>query len=169
MLYVRRRNPRVKLSPIIFGGGHERGLRSGTLNVPGIVGFGKAVELAVQERDVETKRLQKLRDKLKDRFFSELDEIYLNGHPTERLAHNLNISFAFVEGESLMMGINHVAVSSGSACSARSTKPSHVLLALGHNENRAKNSVRVTLGRMTTKKEIDTALKILKLLKEKAG
>ncbi len=167
MLYVRRRNPRVKLSPIIFGGGHERGLRSGTLNVPGIVGFGKAVELAVQERDVETKRIQKLRDKLKDRFFSELDEIYLNGHPTERLVHNLNISFAFVEGESLMMGINHVAVSSGSACTSASLEPSYVLKGLGIGDELAHTSIRFSLGRFNTEADIDfVADEVIKTVKK---
>src|ERR1700687_5277372 len=115
-LYVRRRNPRVQLSAQIDGGGHERGMRSGTLNVPGIVGFGKAAELCQNEMVEESRRLSGLRDRLKDTVFAKLDEVYINGSMTHRLPHNINISFAFVEGESLLMGINDVAVSSGSGC-----------------------------------------------------
>jgi cysteine desulfurase len=126
-LYVRRKNPRVRLSPIIHGGGHERGMRSGTLNVTGIVGFGKACELAQKNMASEVERIKKLRDKLWDGIRSQLDEVYLNGHPTERLPNNLNVSFAFVEGESLMMGMKELAVSSGSACTSASLEPSYVL------------------------------------------
>src|SRR6266478_3779550 len=130
-LFVRRRNPRVLLAPIIDGGGHERGMRSGTLNVPGIVGFGKAAELCRLEMESDTKRLSALRDRLNDRLHKGLDEIYINGSVEHRLPHNLNISFAYVEGESLLMGINDVAVSSGSACTSASLEPSYVLKALG--------------------------------------
>jgi cysteine desulfurase len=130
-LYVRRRNPRVLLSAIIDGGGHERGMRSGTLNVTGIVGFGKAAELCKQEMAAESERLRNLRDYLNDKLHKQLDEIYINGSMEHRLPHNLNISFAYVEGESLLMGINDVAVSSGSACTSASLEPSYVLKALG--------------------------------------
>src|SRR5215469_16860117 len=124
-LYVRRRNPRVQLTAQIDGGGHERGMRSGTLNVPGIVGLGAACELCRLEMPEESKRLRGLRDRLKDKFTSELDETYINGSMEHRLPHNLNISFAYVEGESLLMGINDVAVSSGSACTSASLEPSY--------------------------------------------
>src|SRR5437899_9377429 len=126
-LYVRRKNPRVQLSAIIDGGGHERGMRSGTLNVPGIVGLAKACELCMLEMESETKKLPGLRDRLKDRIMSRLDETYINGSMEHRLPHNLNISFAYVEGESLLMGINDVAVSSGSACTSATLEPSYVL------------------------------------------
>ena len=119
-LYVRRRNPRVRLAPMVHGGGHERGMRSGTLNVPGIVGFGKAAELSLKLMDSDNERIKRLRDKLWQGLSSQLDEIYLNGHPTERLPNNLNVSFAFVEGESMMMGMKELAVSSGSACTSAS-------------------------------------------------
>jgi cysteine desulfurase len=122
-LYVRRRNPRVLLAPIIDGGGHERGMRSGTLNVPGIVGFGKAAELCRLDMEADTKRLLALRERLNERLHKGLDEIYINGSMQRRLPHNLNISFAYVEGESLLMGINDVAVSSGSACTRRLERP----------------------------------------------
>lgn len=154
-LYVRRKNPRVKLHPIILGGGQERGMRSGTLNVPGIVGLGKACELAKTEGPEESKRLKTLRDRLEKRIFSELDEVYLNGHPTQRLPNNLNVSFAFVEGESLMMGMKNVAVSSGSACTTASLEPSYVLRALGVTEDLAHTSIRFGLGRFNTSDEID--------------
>jgi cysteine desulfurase len=128
-LYVRRKNPRVRLSPQVFGGGHERGMRSGTLNVPGIVGFGEACEIAQNEMAAETIRVSALRERLFKGITAKMDEIYLNGHPTERLPGNLNISFAFVEGEAMMMGIKDLAVSSGSACTSASLEPrfgSHV-------------------------------------------
>jgi cysteine desulfurase len=154
-LYVRRRNPRVQLAAIIDGGGHERGMRSGTLNVTGIVGFGKACELCQNEMAEESERLRRLRDRLKENFFGKLDEIFINGSITDRLPHNLNISFAYVEGESLLMGINDVAVSSGSACTSATLEPSYVLKALGVGEDLAHTSIRFGLGRFTTQEEVD--------------
>jgi len=154
-LYVRRRNPRVLLAPLIDGGGHERGMRSGTLNVPGIVGFGKAAELCHQEMASDAERLGKLRDRLNARLHQKLDEIYINGTMEHRLPHNLNISFAYVEGESLLMGINDVAVSSGSACTSASLEPSYVLKALGAGDDLAHSSIRFGLGRWTTEEEVD--------------
>jgi len=154
-LYVRRRNPRVQLAALIDGGGHERGMRSGTLNVPGIVGFGKACELCRLEMPEESERLRGLRDRLKDNLFSELDELYINGSMVHRLPHNLNCSFAFVEGESLLMGINDVAVSSGSACTSATLEPSYVLKALGVGEDLAHTSIRFGLGRFNTAEEVD--------------
>src|SRR5438046_9146737 len=130
-LYVRRRNPRVLLAPIIDGGGHERGMRSGTLNVPGIAGLGKACAICHEEMPQESVRLSGLRDRLRDRIMSNLDEVYINGSMEHRLPQNLNISFAYVEGESLLMGINDVAVSSGSACTSATLEPSYVLKAIG--------------------------------------
>jgi cysteine desulfurase len=158
-LYVRRRNPRVQLASIIDGGGHERGMRSGTLNVPGIVGLGKAVELAQKEMPEESARLRSLRDYLKEGLFAKLDEIYINGSMTHRLPHNLNVSFAYVEGESLLMGINDVAVSSGSACTSATLEPSYVLKALGVGEDLAHTSIRFGLGRFNTKEEVDYVVK----------
>src|SRR5271167_2716277 len=154
-LYVRRRNPRVQLSAQIDGGGHERGMRSGTLNVPGIVGFGKAAELCQNEMAEEGIRLRGLRDRLKDGIFAKLDEVYINGSMTHRLPHNINISFAFVEGESLLMGINDIAVSSGSACTSATLEPSYVLKALGVGEDLAHTSIRFGLGRFNTQEEVD--------------
>ena len=165
-LYVRRKKPRVRLSPIMFGGGHERGMRSGTLNVPGIVGFAKALELSVEEMASEAERLTGLRQRLLDRLNSELDYIFLNGHPTERLPNNLNISFGYVEGESLMMGVNELAVSSGSACTSASLEPSYVLRALGVGDDLAHSSIRFGMGRFTTVEEIDyTAQKTIEAVK----
>ena len=154
-LYVRRRNPRVLLSEQISGGGHERGMRSGTLNVPGIVGLGKAAELCKAEMASDADRLRKLRDYLNERLHKNLDELYINGSMEHRLPHNLNISFAYVEGESLLMGINDVAVSSGSACTSASLEPSYVLKALGAGDDLAHSSIRFGLGRWTTKEEVD--------------
>ena len=154
-LYVRRRNPRVLLAEQINGGGHERGMRSGTLNVTGIVGFGKAAELCKQEMAVESERLRKLRDYLNEKLHKQLDELYINGSMEHRLPHNLNISFAYVEGESLLMGINDVAVSSGSACTSASLEPSYVLKALGAGDDLAHSSIRFGLGRWSTKEEVD--------------
>ena len=130
-LYVRRKNPRVELTPMIDGGGHEHGMRSGTLNVPGIVGLGKACELCREEMDAESVRLWMLRDRLKAKIFAGLDDVYVNGSMEHRLPGNLNLSFANVEAEPLLMGINDVAVSTGSACSSAAIEPSHVLKALG--------------------------------------
>ncbi len=157
-LYVRRKKPRVKLSPVIDGGGHERGMRSGTLNVPGIVGLGKAMELCAEEMDEEFKRLTYLRDKLKDGIMSQLDESYINGSYEHRLPNNLNISYAYVEGEGLLMGMKDLAVSSGSACTSASLEPSHVLKALGVGEELAHSSIRYSIGRFTTEEEIDFAI-----------
>src|SRR5581483_10656116 len=156
-LYVRSKGPRVRLTPIIDGGGHERGMRSGTLNVPGIVGLGAACEIAGAEMAEEAVRVGELRDKLQAGLFERLDEIYLNGHPTERLPGNLNVSFAYVEGESLLMGVNDVAVSSGSACTSATLEPSYVIRALGINEELAHSSIRFGLGRFNTEEEIDYA------------
>jgi cysteine desulfurase len=154
-LYVRRRNPRVQLTAQIDGGGHERGMRSGTLNVPGIVGLGAACAIAKAEMPEESKRLGFLRDKLKDRLLASLDEVYINGTMEHRLPNNLNISFAYVEGESLLMGINDVAVSSGSACTSATLEPSYVLKALGAGDDLAHSSIRFGLGRFNTEEEVD--------------
>ena len=154
-LYVRRRNPRVLLAEQINGGGHERGMRSGTLNVTGIVGFGKAAELCHQGMATESERLRGLRDRLNEKLHKNLDEIYINGTMEHRLPHNLNISFAYVEGESLLMGINDVAVSSGSACTSASLEPSYVLKALGAGDDLAHSSIRFGLGRWSTEEEVD--------------
>jgi cysteine desulfurase len=154
-LYVRRKNPRVQISAIIDGGGHERGMRSGTLNVPGIVGLGKACELCREEMQQESARLSGLRDRLKDRILGRLDEVYINGSMEHRLPANLNISFAYVEGESLLMGINDVAVSSGSACTSATLEPSYVLKALGTGDDLAHSSIRFGIGRFNTAAEVD--------------
>jgi len=154
-LYVRRRNPRVQLSAIIDGGGHERGMRSGTLNVPGIVGLGKACEVCQQEMAQEGERLRGLRDRLRKGLEANLDEVFVNGSMEHRLPNNLNMSFAYVEGESLLMGINDVAVSSGSACTSATLEPSYVLKALGVGEDLAHTSIRFGLGRFTTQQEVD--------------
>jgi len=154
-LFVRRRNPRVLLTPIIDGGGHERGMRSGTLNVPGIVGFGAAAKIALEELPREAKESAQLRDKLRQRLESELDEVYINGDMEKRLPGNLNMSFAYVEGESLLMGINDIAVSSGSACTSASLEPSYVLKALGVGEDLAHTSIRFGIGRFNTEEEVD--------------
>jgi len=154
-LYVRRKNPRVQLTAQMDGGGHERGMRSGTLNVPGIVGLGEACAICQREMPEETKRLQYLRDKLRNKLESELDEVYLNGSWEHRLPHSLNLSFAYVEGESLLMGINDVAVSSGSACTSATLEPSYVLKALGLGDDIAHSSIRFGIGRFNTEEEID--------------
>jgi cysteine desulfurase len=154
-LYVRRRNPRVQLTAQIDGGGHERGMRSGTLNVTGIVGLGEACALCKAEMSEESKRLAYLRDKLKDRLLASLDEVYINGTMEHRLPNNLNISFAYVEGESLLMGINDVAVSSGSACTSATLEPSYVLKALGAGDDLAHSSIRFGLGRFNTEEQVD--------------
>ena len=154
-LYVRRKKPRVRLSPIVFGGGHERGMRSGTLNVTGIVGFGKAAELCAEEMASEAERLIGLRQRLYEKLTVELDYVFLNGHPTDRLPNNLNLSFGYVEGESLIMGIGDIAVSSGSACTSASLEPSYVLRSLGVGDDLAHSSIRFGFGRFTTVEEID--------------
>jgi cysteine desulfurase len=154
-LYVRRRNPRVLLTPIIDGGGHERGMRSGTLNVPGIVGFGKAAQIAREGLGEESAEMFRLREKLRTTLERELDEVYINGDLEKRLPGNLNMSFAYVEGESLLMGINDIAVSSGSACTSASLEPSYVLKALGVGEDLAHTSIRFGVGRFNTEEEVD--------------
>jgi cysteine desulfurase len=154
-LYVRRKNPRVKVTAQIDGGGHERGMRSGTLNVPGIVGFGKACEIAMNEMDADAKRLSALRDKLENRLM-KLEEAYVNGSRQYRLPHVTNISFKYVEGEGLLMGFNKdIALSSGSACTSASLEPSYVLKALGLGDDLAHSSLRFGLGRFTTEDQID--------------
>lgn len=155
VLYVRRRKPRVRVTPILDGGGHERGMRSGTLNVTGIVGLGKAVEICMEEMESETRRLSGLRDHLRKRLLEAIPECYENGDPNHKLPHSLNISFSFVEGESLLMGIADVAVSSGSACTSASLEPSYVLKSLGLGDELAHSSIRFGLGRFTTQEEVD--------------
>ena len=154
-LYVRRRNPRVQISEQINGGGHERGMRSGTLNVPGIVGLGAACEIAGAEMKVEAERLGELRDYLKAKFEKALDYVHVNGDMQHHLPGNLNVSFVYVEGESLLMGINDIAVSSGSACTSATLEPSYVLKALGLGDDVAHSSIRFGLGRFNTKAEVD--------------
>lgn len=161
-LYVRRKNPRVKVTAQMDGGGHERGMRSGTMNVPGIVGFGKACEIAMNEMEAEAKRLSILRDKLESSLM-ELEEAYVNGNVEHRLPHVCNISFKYVEGEGLMMGFNkNIAVSSGSACTSASLEPSYVLKALGLGDDLAHSSLRFGLGRYTTEAEIDFTIDAIK-------
>jgi cysteine desulfurase len=154
-LYVRRRNPRVQISAQIDGGGHERGMRSGTLNVPGIVGLGKACEIAGEEMATEAARLKAMRDHLRQRLESVIDYVEVNGSWEHRLPGNLNMSFIYVEGESLLMGINDVAVSSGSACTSATLEPSYVLKALGLGDDVAHSSIRFGLGRFNTMTEVD--------------
>ncbi len=154
-LYVRRRNPRVQLTAQMDGGGHERGMRSGTLNTTGIVGLGAACAIAQKEMAEESVRMRHLRDKLKDKLMAELDEVFINGTMESRLPNNLNISFAYVEGESLLMGINDIAVSSGSACTSATLEPSYVLKALGVGDDLAHTSIRFGLGRFNTEEEVD--------------
>lgn len=157
-LYVRRRNPKVKISPIIFGGGHERGMRSGTLNVPAIVGFGKALEFARREMEGEEKRLRKWTKEMFACFKEQLEEIELNGHPEHRLPHNLNIFFKGIESKALIQSVSsEIAISAGSACTTDIVEPSHVLLALGFGEERAYSSVRFGLGRFNTEEEVQYA------------
>ncbi len=154
-LYVRRSKPRVRLVAQMDGGGHERGNRSGTLNVPGIVGFAKAVQIFKQEGVAEADRIRGLRDRLHGKINKELDSVFLNGHPEKRLPGNLNLSFSFVEGEGLMMAIKDVAVSSGSACTSASLEPSYVLRSMGLDEELAHSSIRFGLGRFNTEEEVD--------------
>jgi cysteine desulfurase len=158
-LYVRRK-PRVRLEAQMHGGGHERGLRSGTLPTHQIVGMGEAFRLARIEMPTEIDRIRTLRDRLWAGL-SQIDEVYLNGHPQRRIAHNLNVSFNFVEGESLIMAIKDIAVSSGSACTSASLEPSYVLRALGRSDELAHSSIRFTVGRFTTQEDVDFAVKLL--------
>jgi cysteine desulfurase len=157
-LYVRRRDPQVRLSPLLDGGGHERGFRSGTVPVPLVVALGSAIDLALAERESESRRLLELREHLNEGIKDRVGEIRLNGHPVNRLAGNLNLSFAHVDGEALMMQMRDIAVSSGSACSAADPEPSHVLLAMGLTEDLARASLRFGLGRFNTRDEIDVAI-----------
>lgn len=158
-LYVRKKNPRVRIAAQMDGGGHERGMRSGTLPVPLIVGFGTACELCDQEMATEAVRLAAMRDRLQAGIMKEIDEAYLNGHATQRLPHNLNISFAYVEGESLLMGMKDIALSSGSACTSATLEPSYVLRALGVGVELAHSSIRFGLGRFNTDEEVDYTIK----------
>ncbi|HEX8505285.1 MAG TPA: IscS subfamily cysteine desulfurase [Hymenobacter sp.] len=160
-LYVRRKNPRVKVTAQMDGGGHERGMRSGTLNVPGIVGLGKACELAMQEMEADTARLSAMRDRL-EKELTTLEESYVNGSVEHRLPHVTNISFKYVEGEGLMMGVKDLAVSSGSACTSASLEPSYVLKALGLSDDLAHSSLRFGLSRFTTDEQIDYAINHVK-------
>jgi cysteine desulfurase len=166
-LYVRRRNPRVQIAAQIDGGGHERGMRSGTLNVPGIAGLGKACEIALQEMETEAAYLRGLRDRLQEKLESSLDYIHVNGSMEHRLPGNLNVSFVYVEGESLLMGINDVAVSSGSACTSATLEPSYVLKALGLGDDVAHSSIRFGLGRFNTEAEVEyVANKVIDVVKK---
>jgi cysteine desulfurase len=155
-LYVRRKSPRVRIAPMVDGGGHERGMRSGTVPVPLVVGFGRAAEICREVMAEEGKRLGALRDRLQEQILSKVDEAYVNGHPTLRLPHNLNISFAYVEGESVLMGLNReAALASGSACTSATLEPSYVISALGVDSELAHSSIRFGLHRFTTEEEVD--------------
>jgi cysteine desulfurase len=166
-LYVRRKSPRVQITAQMDGGGHERGMRSGTLNVPGIVGLGEACAICNADMPAESKRMAYLRDKLRGKLEAELDEVYINGTMEHRLPNNLNISFAYVEGESLLMGINDIAVSSGSACTSATLEPSYVLKALGAGDDLAHSSIRFGLGRFNTEEEVDyVAAKVIDVVKK---
>jgi cysteine desulfurase len=170
-LYVRRKGPRVRLSPMMDGGGHERGMRSGTVPVPLVVGFGAAAEICGQVMAEEGARLAGLRDRLQDAILSNVDEAYLNGHPERRLPHNLNISFAYVEGESVLMGLNkETALASGSACTSATLEPSYVIGALGASAELAHSSIRFSLHRFTTEEEVEhvgrRTIEVVKRLRE---
>jgi cysteine desulfurase len=170
-LYVRRKGPRVRIAPMIDGGGHERGMRSGTLPVPLIVGFGRAAEICGEVMGEESARLTKLRDRLQDTILSAVDEAFLNGDPERRLPHNLNISFAYVEGESVLMGLNkETALSSGSACTSSTLEPSYVIAALGASAELAHSSIRFSLHRFNTEEEVDwvgqRTIEVIKRLRE---
>ncbi|HTA71549.1 MAG TPA: IscS subfamily cysteine desulfurase [Bryobacteraceae bacterium] len=166
-LYVRRKSPRVQITAQMDGGGHERGMRSGTLNVPGIVGLGEACGLCQAEMPEESKRMAYLRDRLRSKLEGQLDEVYVNGSMEHRVPNNLNISFAYVEGESLLMGINDIAVSSGSACTSATLEPSYVLKALGAGDDLAHSSIRFGLGRFNTEEEVDyVADKVIDVVKK---
>ncbi|HVE42588.1 MAG TPA: aminotransferase class V-fold PLP-dependent enzyme, partial [Planctomycetota bacterium] len=158
LLYVRKKNPRVRCEPILHGGGHERGLRSGTLNVPAVVGFGVAAELCSREREAEQLRFRALRDRLEKGLLSGLEGVEINGHPEQRLAHTSNLSFSGIDGEALMKDLPEIAVSSSSACTSAAMQPSYVLGALGLDDARIKGSIRFSLGRLTTEAEIERAV-----------
>ena len=161
-LYVRRRRPRVRLAPQVHGGGHERGNRSGTLNVPGIVGFGEAVRIARESMPEESARIRELRDYMRARIEREIPHVQLNGHPEHMLPGHLNMSFSYIEGESLLMALKDVALSSGSACTSASLEPSYVLRAMGLDDELAHSSLRMTIGRFTTKEELDYVVDLLR-------
>ncbi|WP_412476178.1 cysteine desulfurase family protein [Flavobacterium sp. TBRC 19031] len=161
VLYRRKSNPRINLSPVIYGGGHEKGLRSGTLNVPAIVGIGKAIELALKEMRTDSSRYKELITLIYTTLKAEFPEIVLNGHPEQRLSHNLNISIPGVESKALIVQLKDIAISAGSACTTTSTEPSHVISALGFGEERAHNAIRISVGRKTTKDQIFTATDII--------
>ncbi|MGH7356219.1 MAG: IscS subfamily cysteine desulfurase [Candidatus Rokuibacteriota bacterium] len=170
-LYVRRKGPRVRIAPLIDGGGHERGMRSGTLPVPLVVGFGKAAEICGQVMGEESARLRRMRDRLQDAILSSVDEAFLNGHPERRLPHNLNISFAYVEGESVLMGLNkETALASGSACTSSTLEPSYVIAALGASAELAHSSIRFSLHRFNTDEEVEyvaqRTIEVVKRLRE---
>jgi cysteine desulfurase len=166
-LYVRRKSPRVQVTAQMDGGGHERGMRSGTLNVPSIVGLGEACAIAQREMAEESEKLRGLRDRLRQRLEAELDEVFINGSMEHRLPHNLNISFAYVEGESLLMGINDIAVSSGSACTSATLEPSYVLKALGMGDDLAHSSIRFGIGRFNTAEEVEyTADRVIEVVRK---
>ncbi|MDI6803828.1 MAG: IscS subfamily cysteine desulfurase [Bacteroidota bacterium] len=154
-LYIRERKPKIKLEPQIDGGRHERGLRSGTLNVPAIVGLAQALKLCYEEMEQEQTRIACLRNKMQDAFFTNLDDVYLNGHPTKRISNNLNMSFMYAEDSAIMMSMKDIAVSSGSACSTAQPQPSHVLKALGLSEDRRHSAIRFGLGRFNTEEEVN--------------
>mgnify|MGYP005840193207 CR=1 FL=1 len=156
-LYVRRRNPRVKVAPVIYGGGHELGIRSGTLNVPGIVGMGKALEIARVEMQTEAEKYRQWTQMMFQQLRDELGNVELNGHPTQRLPHNLNVSIKGIESRSLIVQLKHIAISTGSACTSASVEPSHVIMALGFGEERAHNAIRMGIGRYTTLHEMLSA------------
>jgi cysteine desulfurase len=157
-LYVRKKDPRVRLLPLVDGGGHERGLRSGTVAVPLVVGFGTACEICAADMTTEAPRLLALRERLRQGIANLLDDILLNGHPTLRLAGNLNLSFAGVRGDALLMALKNLAVSSGSACTSASVEPSYVLRAIGRDDEQAHGSIRFGLGRFSTEEEVDFAV-----------
>ena len=160
-LYVRRRKPRVRIAPQVHGGGHERGNRSGTLNVPGIVGFGEAARIAREGMVDEATKIAELRNYMRDRLMGEIPSVHLNGHPEHVLPGHLNVSFAYIEGESLLMALKDVALSSGSACTSASLEPSYVLRAMGLDDELAHSSLRITIGRFTTKDELDYVVDLL--------
>lgn len=160
-LYVRRRNPRVKVAPVIYGGGHELGLRSGTLNVPGIVGMGKALEIARVEMRTEAEKYRQWTQMILDKFQEELEGVDLNGHPTQRLPHNLNISIKGIESRSLIVQLKNIAISTGSACTSANVEPSHVILALGFGDERAHSAIRLGLGRQNTIEQITDTMAVV--------
>jgi cysteine desulfurase len=157
-LYRRRSNPRVRLEPRIYGGGHERGIRSGTLNVPAIVGFGEALRIAEREMEADAVRFRGWTQKIYQRLTGEIDGIQLNGHPTQRLPHNLNLSLPGIDSKALVMNLKDVAISTGSACTSATVEPSHVILALGFGEERAHSAIRISVGRFNTGDQIELAI-----------